>query len=120
MAERFKGSHGHRTLSGRELTIGSHQLSPIQTIDGDASELVFADGLRSFVDCPTEQWDFDEYDDDDDLGYIRKPVEDEAWILAHEMDYLNNNVQRRYEHRTTPIQKDNNAKKKIKMRTYPL
>jgi serine/threonine protein kinase len=97
--------------SGRELTIGSHQLSPIQTIDGDASELVFADGLRSFVDCPTEQWDFDEYDDDDDLGYIRKPVEDEAWILAHEMDYLNNNVQRRYEHRTTPIQKDNNAKK---------
>lgn len=96
--------------SGEELTIGSNKLSPSQTIDGVASGLVFADGLRSFVDCPIERWDFDEYDNDDDLGYIRKPVEDEAWILAHEIDYVNNNVQKRYEHRRTPNQ-DINVKK---------
>lgn len=108
----FNASAGQEIRpSGEELTIGSNQLSPSQTIDGVASELVFDDGSRSFVDCPTEQWDFDEYDNDDDLGYIRKPVEDEAWILAHETDYLNNNVQKRYEHQRTPNQKDINVKK---------
>lgn len=97
--------------SGGKLTIGSHQVSPSQTIDGNASELVFAGGLRRFVDCPIEQWDFDEYENEDDLGYIRKTVEDEAYTLAHEIDYLNNNVQRRYEHGMTRNQEDNHVKK---------
>lgn len=96
---------------GGKLTIGSHQVSPSQTIDGNASELVFAGGLRRFVDCPIEQWDFDEYENEDDLGYIRKTVEDEAYTLAHEIDYLNNNVQRRYEHGMTRNQEDNHVKK---------
>lgn len=97
--------------SGGKLTIGSHQVSPSQTIDGNASELVFAGGLRRFVDCPIEQWDFDEYENEDDLGYIRKTVEAEACTLAHEIDYLNNNVQRRYEHGMTRNQEDNYVKK---------
>ncbi|GJV90170.1 hypothetical protein Tco_1537983 [Tanacetum coccineum] len=33
-------------------------------------------------------------DDDtnnDDVGYMRQPIEDESWFLAHEIDYPNNN-----------------------------
>ena len=36
---------------------------------------------------PHEYWDSDEYDDDDDVGYTRQPIEDETWFLAHEIDY---------------------------------
>ncbi|GKC51157.1 hypothetical protein Tco_1073902 [Tanacetum coccineum] len=35
-----------------------------------------------------------EGDDDtnnDDVGYMRQPIEDESWFLAHEIDYPNNN-----------------------------
>ncbi|XP_068661470.1 uncharacterized protein [Aristolochia californica] len=49
------------------------------------------DGLSESVDYPNEYWDSDEYDDDDDVGYMRQPIEDEAWFLAHEIDYPSDN-----------------------------
>nr|GMC59918.1 serinethreonine-protein kinase afc2 [Ipomoea batatas] len=66
-------------------------LSVSQGIVEDSSDLVsgFATigGLSEPVDYPTEYWDSDEYDDDDDVGYTRQPIEDETWFLSHEIDY---------------------------------
>ncbi|KAF3540979.1 hypothetical protein F2Q69_00020648 [Brassica cretica] len=67
-------------------------LSVSQGIAEDATDLVssFAtidDGLSESVDYCNEYWDSDEYDDDDDIGYVRQPNEDETWFLAHEIDY---------------------------------
>ena len=31
------------------------------------------------------------YDDDEDVGYMRQPIKDEAWFLAHEINYLSDN-----------------------------
>jgi hypothetical protein len=42
---------------------------------------------ESVVDCPDDYWDSDTYEDDDDPGYHRQPIEDEEWFLAHEIDY---------------------------------
>ena len=44
------------------------------------------DGLSESVDYPNEYWD-----SDDDVGYMRQPIEDEAWLLAHEIDYPSGN-----------------------------
>ncbi|KAL9224809.1 hypothetical protein vseg_000810 [Gypsophila vaccaria] len=49
------------------------------------------DELRESVDYPNDYWDSDEYDDDDDVGYMRQPIENEAWFLAHEIDYPSDN-----------------------------
>ncbi|KAG9457647.1 hypothetical protein H6P81_002155 [Aristolochia fimbriata] len=78
--------------SGGKKTGGSSWLSVSQGITEDASDLVsgfatIGDGLSESVDYPNEYWDSDEYDDDDDVGYMRQPIEDEAWFLAHEIDY---------------------------------
>ncbi|EOY21534.1 Kinase domain-containing protein isoform 1 [Theobroma cacao] len=82
--------------SGGKRTGGGSWLSVSQGIAEDASDLVsgFAtvgDGLSESVDYPNEYWDSDEYDDDDDVGYMRQPIEDEAWFLAHEIDYPSDN-----------------------------
>ena len=66
--------------------MGSSRLSVSQGIAEDASELVsgqaiVGDGLSESVDYPNEYWDSDEYEDDDDLGYIRQPIEDETWFF---------------------------------------
>ncbi|XP_051136442.1 uncharacterized protein LOC127255105 isoform X2 [Andrographis paniculata] len=45
------------------------------------------DGMSESIDYPNEYWDSDEYEDDDDVGYMRQPIEDETWFLAHEIDY---------------------------------
>ncbi|KAB2054950.1 hypothetical protein ES319_A11G002000v1 [Gossypium barbadense] len=79
-----------------KMHAGSNWLSISQGIAEDASDLVsgFAtvgDGLSESVDFPNEYWDSDEYDDDDDIGYMRQPIEDEAWFLAHEIDYPSDN-----------------------------
>lgn len=71
-------------------------MSVSQGIAEDTSDLVsgFAtvgDGLSESLDYPNEYWDSDEYDDDDDVGYMRQPIEDEAWFLAHEIDYPSDN-----------------------------
>ncbi|WOG97612.1 hypothetical protein DCAR_0416953 [Daucus carota subsp. sativus] len=68
----------------------------IQCFAEDTFDLVsgFAtvgDGLSESVDYPNEYWDSDEYDDDDDVGYMRQPIEDETWFLAHEIDYPSDN-----------------------------
>lgn len=75
---------------------GGSWLSVSQGITEDTSDTIsgFAtvgDGLSESIDYPNEYWDSDEYDDDDDVGYMRQPIEDEAWFLAHEIDYLSDN-----------------------------
>lgn len=82
--------------SGGKKNAGGSWLSVSQGIAEDTSDLVsgFAtvgDGLSESVDYPNECWDSDEYDDDDDVGYMRQPIEDEAWFLAHEIDYPSDN-----------------------------
>lgn len=42
---------------------------------------------ESAVEYADEYWDSDTYEDDDDPGYLRQPIEDEEWFLAHEIDY---------------------------------
>ncbi|KAH9288534.1 hypothetical protein KI387_032651 [Taxus chinensis] len=69
--------------SGGKRMMGSSRLSVSQGITEDASELIpghatIGDSLSESVDYPNEYWDSDEYEDDEDLGYIRQPIEDEA------------------------------------------
>ncbi|MQL90257.1 hypothetical protein Taro_022848, partial [Colocasia esculenta] len=79
--------------SGGKRAAGSNWLSVSQGIAEDTSDLVsgFATVGDESVDYPNEYWDSDEYDDDDDVGYTRQPIEDEAWFLAHEIDYPSDN-----------------------------
>ncbi|KAL5545148.1 hypothetical protein UlMin_008932 [Ulmus minor] len=82
--------------AGGRRPAGTNWLSVSQGIAEDTSDLVsgFAtvgDGLSESVDYPNEYWDSDEYDDDDDVGYMRQPIEDETWFLAHEIDYPSDN-----------------------------
>ncbi|CAA2994873.1 Hypothetical predicted protein [Olea europaea subsp. europaea] len=75
---------------------GGSWLSVSQGITEDNSDLVsgfatIGDGLSESVDYPNEYWDSDEYEDDDDVGYMRQPIEDETWFLAHEIDYPSDN-----------------------------
>ncbi|KAI3454347.1 hypothetical protein Pfo_011010 [Paulownia fortunei] len=81
--------------SGKRLGGGSW-LSVSQGIAEDTSDLVsgfatIGDGLSESIDYPNEYWDSDEYEDDDDVGYMRQPIEDETWFLAHEIDYPSDN-----------------------------
>ncbi|PON45439.1 Tyrosine-protein kinase [Parasponia andersonii] len=87
---------GQEINSAGGRTTGSSWLSVSQGIAEDTSDLVsgfatIGDGLSESVDYPNEYWDSDEYDDDDDVGYMRQPIEDEAWFLAHEIDYPSDN-----------------------------
>ncbi|XP_010936835.1 uncharacterized protein [Elaeis guineensis] len=79
--------------AGGKRTIGSSWLSVSQGIAEDTSDLVsgFATVGDDSIDYPNEYWDSDEYDDDDDVGYMRQPIEDETWFLAHEIDYPSDN-----------------------------
>ncbi|XP_055829288.1 uncharacterized protein LOC129898686 [Solanum dulcamara] len=84
------------TNSGGKRIGGGSWLSVSQGIAEDTSELVsgfatIGDGLSEGVEFPNEYWDSDEYDDDDDVGYTRQPIEDESWFLAHEIDYPSDN-----------------------------
>ncbi|XP_031101520.1 uncharacterized protein LOC116005404 [Ipomoea triloba] len=76
--------------------MGGSWLSVSQGIAEDTSDLVsgfatIGDGISDSVDYPNEYWDSDEYDDEDDVGYTRQPIEDENWFLAHEIDYPSDN-----------------------------
>lgn len=79
--------------SGGKRPVGNSWLSVSQGITEDASDLVsgFATLGDDSVDYPNEYWDSDEYDDDEDVGYTRQPIEDETWFLAHEVDYPSDN-----------------------------
>ncbi|KAJ8537093.1 hypothetical protein K7X08_035494 [Anisodus acutangulus] len=84
------------TSSGGKRPVGGSCLSVSQGIAEDTSDLVsgfatIGDGLSESIDYPNEYWDSDEYDDDDDVGYTRQPIEDETWFLAHEIDYPSDN-----------------------------
>lgn len=87
---------GQEISAGEKKVAGGSWLSVSQGIAEDTSDLVsgFAtvgDGLSECIDYPNEYWDSDEYDDDDDVGYMRQPIEDETWFLAHEIDYPSDN-----------------------------
>ncbi|XP_051123234.1 uncharacterized protein LOC127246077 isoform X2 [Andrographis paniculata] len=80
---------------GKRLGGGSW-LSVSQGITEDTSDPIsgfatIGDELSEFIDYPNEYWDSDEYEDDDDVGYSRQPIEDETWFLAHEIDYPSDN-----------------------------
>ncbi|WOL00997.1 hypothetical protein Cni_G09710 [Canna indica] len=79
--------------AGSKRIIGSNWLSVSQGISEDTSDLVsgFATVGDDSVDYPNDYWDSDEYEDDDDVGYTRQPIEDETWFLAHEIDYPSDN-----------------------------
>ncbi|XP_052182252.1 uncharacterized protein LOC127794954 [Diospyros lotus] len=82
--------------AGGKRAGGGNWLSVSQGIAEDTSDLVsgfatIGDGLSESVDYPNEYWDSDGYDDDDDVGYMRQPIEDETWFLAHEIDYPSDN-----------------------------
>ncbi|KAF8378847.1 hypothetical protein HHK36_030196 [Tetracentron sinense] len=90
------GSNPGNDDPGGKRTVGNSWLSVSQGIAGDTSDMVsgFAtvgDGLSESLDYPNEYWDSDEYNDDDDVGYMRQPIEDETWFLAHEIDYPSDN-----------------------------
>ncbi|KAL0743414.1 hypothetical protein Bca4012_084927 [Brassica carinata] len=79
--------------SGGRIAGGGNWLSVSQGLAEDASDLIFGfgNGLGDLGEHSNEYWDSDEYDDDDDVGYIRQPIEDEAWFLGHEVDYPSEN-----------------------------
>ncbi|XP_076947823.1 uncharacterized protein LOC143619885 [Bidens hawaiensis] len=91
--------------SGGKRVTGGNWFSVSQGLTEDTSDLVsgfatIGDGLSEYVDYPNDYWDSDEYDDDDDVGYMRQPIEDETWFLAHEVDYPSDN-----ENKTNPQEK---------------
>ncbi|KAL8233238.1 hypothetical protein R6Q57_003016 [Mikania cordata] len=91
--------------SGGTRPAGGNWFSVSQGITEDTSDLVsgfatIGDGLSESNDYPNDYWDSDEYDDDDDVGYMRQPIEDETWFLAHEIKYPNDN-----EKKTNPQEK---------------
>ncbi|XP_071732998.1 uncharacterized protein [Rutidosis leptorrhynchoides] len=82
--------------SGLKRPVGGSWRSISQGITEDTSDHVsgfatIGDGMSGSIDYPHEYWDSDEYDDDDDVGYMRQPIEDETWFLAHEIDYPSDN-----------------------------
>lgn len=80
-------------LSGAKLQNGSSRLSVSQGIVEDTPELL--SGFATLSDEPGEcvagnahgYWDSDTYEDDEDPGYHKQPIEDEAWFLANEIDF---------------------------------
>ncbi|PIA63785.1 hypothetical protein AQUCO_00201248v1 [Aquilegia coerulea] len=91
------GPGAKMTSLENNLLIGSHLDVPVgQEINS------LGDGLS---DYPGEYWDSDEYDDDDDIGYMRQPIEDETWFLAHEIDYPSDN-ERATGHGSVPDQQE--------------
>ncbi|XXG40821.1 hypothetical protein AAC387_Pa01g1443 [Persea americana] len=80
------GSGTNTTTADNAFLIGSFLDIPVgQEINSSG------DGSSEFIEYPNEYWDSDEYDDDKDVGYMRQPIEDEAWFLAHEIDYPSDN-----------------------------
>ncbi|XP_014512127.1 uncharacterized protein LOC106770810 isoform X2 [Vigna radiata var. radiata] len=94
--EKFERDGPTSKPPGMRRATGGSWLSVSQGIAEDTSDLVsgFAtvgDGLSESIDYPNEYWDSDEYDDDEDVGYMRQPIDDETWFLAHEIDYPSDN-----------------------------
>lgn len=98
--------------SGGKRTSGVSWLSVSQGIAEDTSDLVsgFATVGDESMDYPNEYWDSDEYEDDDDVGYMRQPIEDETWFLAHEIDYPSDN-EKGTGHGSVPDHQDRSLRK---------
>ncbi|KAE9467043.1 hypothetical protein C3L33_01039, partial [Rhododendron williamsianum] len=98
---------GQEISSSGGKRAGGSWLSVSQGIAEDTSDLVsgfatIGDGVSESIDYPNEYWDSDEYDDDDDVGYMRQPIEDETWFLAHEIDYPSDNEKGTAGHGSVP------------------
>ncbi|GKE50945.1 hypothetical protein Tco_1486101 [Tanacetum coccineum] len=94
-------------ISGLKLALQIELLRARPTTLGDAFSLAritegrFEDENNQAVDDNVdeegknvEDQQVSEGDDDtnnDDVGYMRQPIEDESWFLAHEIDYPNDN-----------------------------
>lgn len=91
--EKFErdGPSSRLTSSDNTFLIGSYLDVPVGQEISSSGFATVGDGLSESVDYPNEYWDSDEYDDDDDVGYMRQPIEDETWFLAHEIDYPSDN-----------------------------
>ncbi|XP_048329466.2 uncharacterized protein LOC107419656 isoform X2 [Ziziphus jujuba] len=91
--EKFERDGPVTKLSGVDSTlfIGTYLDVPVGQEINPGGFATVGDGLSESVDYPNDYWDSDEYDDDDDVGYMRQPIEDEAWFLAHEIDYPSDN-----------------------------
>ncbi|XP_002974177.2 uncharacterized protein LOC9657096 [Selaginella moellendorffii] len=55
-------------------------------------------GDGSAAEYPDEYWDSDAYEDDDDPGYTRRPIDDEKEFLASEINYPSEEERARIEH----------------------
>ncbi|KAL3655418.1 hypothetical protein CASFOL_001204 [Castilleja foliolosa] len=87
---------GREIDASGKIPAGGSWLTVSQGIAEDTSDLVsgfatLGDGMSETIDYPNDYWDSDEYEDDDDVGYMRQPIEDETWFLAHEVDYPSDN-----------------------------
>ncbi|CAN8258971.1 unnamed protein product [Cochlearia groenlandica] len=98
--------------SGGKVSGGGNWLSVSQGLAEDPSDLIFGfgNGLGDLTEHSNEYWDSDEYDDDDDVGYIRQTIEDEAWFLGHEVDYPSEN-DKASEHGSVPDTQDKSQTK---------
>ncbi|KAI3807648.1 hypothetical protein L1987_23581 [Smallanthus sonchifolius] len=97
--------------SGGRRLAGGNWFSVSQGITEDTSDLAsgfatIGDGLSEYVDYPNDYWDSDEYEDDDDVGYMRQPIEDESWFLAHEIDYPSDNEKKTNSQEKIPEKND--------------
>nr|GEX01039.1 protein kinase, catalytic domain-containing protein [Tanacetum cinerariifolium] len=101
--------------AGAKRLAGGNWFSVSQGIADDASDLVsgfatIGDGMSDTIDYPNDYWDSDEYDDDDDVGYMRQPIEDETWFLAHEIDYPSDN-EKKTDHGNSKSTQENGPEK---------
>ncbi|CAH8284509.1 unnamed protein product [Eruca vesicaria subsp. sativa] len=105
--------------SGGRIGGGGNWLSVSQGLAEDASDLIFGfgNGLGDLTGHSNEYWDSDEYDDDDDVGYIRQPIEDEAWFLGHEVDYPSEH-EKGTEHESVPDTQDKSQTKNDDERSF--
>ncbi|CAA0332890.1 unnamed protein product [Arabidopsis thaliana] len=81
IGQEISSSGGKKSGGGNWLSVSQGRAD---LVSGFAT---IGDGLSESVDYRNEYWDSDEYEDDDDIGYVRQPIEDETWFLAHEIDY---------------------------------
>lgn len=104
-------SHFDGVIGGK-IAGGGNWLSVSQGLAEDASDLIFGfgNGFGDLTEHSNEFWDSDEYDDDDDVGYIRQQIEDEAWFLGHEVDYPSEN-EKVTEHGSVPDTQDKSQTK---------
>ncbi|KAH0875803.1 hypothetical protein HID58_073165 [Brassica napus] len=85
--EKFERDGGKKSAGGNWLSVSQGIAEDVDASDLVSGFATIGDGMSESVDYRNEYWDSDEYEDDDDIGYVRQPIEDETWFLSHEIDY---------------------------------